>query len=622
MGYINIRTKLFLLILIGLVPLISLQAVRIHNYSKDKIETELRGAQDLAEAISSSFLNYVEEVWSQELALSTYFTINPDLSPGDIQLYLSEAAKNQKTAITFSWIDPEGFVIGSTNQKLIGKSMVECEYVIRVQNGEEKVLSDLVISHTTNEPAIPIVRAIKKDGKLIGMISAVIDVEKLSMRLPLTNVNTGSRFGLVDRNGMVVFTSDIKKIPYNNRLLHENSSAWRSLKGEVIKTYSMKSSFDGSIRMGIDYPIKEIGWACFVSSTIDSIMEKHNQVTQKHIVILTLVSLISIISAFLLGNRILQPINILKNAANMMVNGDYSVRTNITGYDEIASTAQAFDRMAEGIEQYDKLKTQFFSNVSHELKTPLNVIYATSQLLYNIPPGTNYDEYHSKLQKHLNIIKQNCYRLMRLISNLIDITRYDSGFLNMKLGNYNIVYLVEEITMSVVRYAEVKGINIVFDTDVEEKVIACDPDMVERIILNLISNALKFTHEGGSVTINIYDKQENVIISVRDTGIGIAQDKLGIIFERFRQVDNTLTKSREGSGIGLSLVKALVESHKGKISVASEPGKGTEFIIEFPAYIIHELNTSEQQLPVDNTQSIVERINIEFSDIYSTGNSI
>jgi two-component system CheB/CheR fusion protein len=150
---------------------------------------------------------------------------------------------------------------------------------------------------------------------------------------------------------------------------------------------------------------------------------------------------------------------------------------------------------------------------------------------------------------------------------------------------------------------------------VEERIIACDLDSFERIMLNLLSNAVKFTKEGGYISVNIINKQESIMISVKDSGIGIRKDKQAIIFDRFRQVDQSLTRNYEGSGIGLSLVKALVEMNGGKVSVQSEYGNGTEFIIEMPIRTVPEDNTIVNG---DNIhQCNVEKIQIEFADIYN-----
>lgn len=261
--------------------------------------------------------------------------------------------------------------------------------------------------------------------------------------------------------------------------------------------------------------------------------------------------------------------------------------------------------------EFNKLITEFFSNISHELKTPLNIIFSSVQLLesYN---ETSKNKLMQNKDKYLSIMRQNCYRLMRLINNLLDITRADSGFLKASMKNYNIVSLVEDITMSVVPFSESKGINLIFDTDCEELVMAVDPDKIERIILNLLSNSLKFTCHDGQVLVTISDTKDYVTISIKDNGIGIPENKQQLIFERFRQVDRTFTRNHEGTGIGLSLVKTFVEMHQGAIEVKSKLGEGSEFIIRLPIRLCD--NDYKDENYVDD--SIIERISIEFSDIY------
>lgn len=258
--------------------------------------------------------------------------------------------------------------------------------------------------------------------------------------------------------------------------------------------------------------------------------------------------------------------------------------------------------------EYNKLITEFLSNISHELKTPLNVIFTAVQLLGFYEKDLNKDLNYEKQDKYLKLIKQNCYRLMKLINNLLDTTKLDSGYLKLNLVNYNIVSLVEEITLSVTSYAESKGINIIFDTDVEEKIIAVDPDKIERIILNLLSNSIKFTNPEGNIFVNIKDAGEHVYIHVKDTGVGIPSDKLESIFERFFQIDKTLKKNKEGTGIGLHLVKSFVEMHKGDVTINSELGKGTEFIIKLPAILCNGNVESKNVVYEAN----IERINMEF----------
>ena len=259
-----------------------------------------------------------------------------------------------------------------------------------------------------------------------------------------------------------------------------------------------------------------------------------------------------------------------------------------------------------------ELQEEIFANISHELKTPLNVIFSTAQLLNMYSNRGSLDERKDSIIKCLHSIKQNSYRMLKLINNIVDISKIKAGFLQLNLANNDIVELVEEIVMSVINYTEIKGLNIIFDTDTEEKIIACDPQKIERIVLNLISNAIKFSDEGGEILIEIKDRNEYVEISVKDNGIGIEVNDLEMIFDRFKQVDKSLTRNAEGTGIGLSLVKSIVELHGGHIYVESEYGKGSKFIVMLPTRTLIQ----KSKLIEINTRNTNENIQVEFSDIF------
>ncbi len=266
----------------------------------------------------------------------------------------------------------------------------------------------------------------------------------------------------------------------------------------------------------------------------------------------------------------------------------------------------------------ENLKSEFFTNISHDFKTPLNIILATIQLVSknNVldPEMKNYD---ASLDKYIKIIKQNSYRLLKLVNNLIDLTKIESGFYELQLGNYNIVNVVEDIVQSVAQYIEDMGINLIFDTDMEELYMACDVDKVERIILNLLSNAIKYTDRGGTINVIVKSDENMVKIIVKDSGVGIEKSKLNIIFERFIQGENCLARGCEGSGIGLSLVKSIVELHGGSIAVESEVNRGSEFIIKFPIKLCDDSeNKSGMRANMMNTQK--GKCNVEFSDVYLT----
>ncbi|OGO77903.1 MAG: hypothetical protein A2Y23_04075 [Clostridiales bacterium GWB2_37_7] len=268
-------------------------------------------------------------------------------------------------------------------------------------------------------------------------------------------------------------------------------------------------------------------------------------------------------------------------------------------------------RLLNEAKEYDKLKTEYFANLSHEFRTPLSVIYASAQLLKWNSKNDNIHQVRSAIDKSVATVRQNINRLTRLIDNIIFVTKADTGFIQLELRNNNIVSVVEEVTLSVVDLIENKDISIEFDTDIEEIIIAIDADKIERIILNLLSNSVKFTPSGGSIYVKVMEGEKFITISVKDNGIGIPKDKQDIIFERFRQVDKSISRNHEGSGIGLSLVKSFVELHGGSIRVESSLGYGSEFIIQLPNI---QLQGDSDSFESESFNS--GKTEIEFSDIY------
>jgi len=259
-------------------------------------------------------------------------------------------------------------------------------------------------------------------------------------------------------------------------------------------------------------------------------------------------------------------------------------------------TAQLNNKLEENEElyktliKYEKVKNSYFVNLSHELKTPLNVILSTFQLI------DQYDKENiplpkEKLNKYMEIMKRNSKSLLKVINDLIDTSKIDAGHYKLNIAEVDIVYLVEEVSLSMKDYIESSGIEFIIDPEVEEMTIECDANEIERCVVNLLSNAAKFTLRGGTICVNLYDNEDTVQISVKDTGIGIEEEHQKIIFDRFGQVDSNGISKKIGSGIGLTLVKSLVNMHGGTVELKSKIKEGSEFIITLPKkHIVVEKN--------------------------------
>lgn len=228
----------------------------------------------------------------------------------------------------------------------------------------------------------------------------------------------------------------------------------------------------------------------------------------------------------------------------------------------------------------ERNKNSYLINLSHELRTPLNVISSTNQLIQSL---TNKDAIISneKLSYYTDISQRNCTRLLKLINNILDNSKLQNNKYEISLKETDIVYLVEETALTLIDYIKSKGIKLIVDPKIEEKQIKCDAYEIERCIINLVSNAVKFTPKGGSITVIIKDLDDKVEINVIDTGIGIDGKFHKSIFDRFNQVSCDGI-SKGGSGLGLTITREIINLHKGEIYVESKVGEGSKFVIILP----------------------------------------
>jgi len=243
---------------------------------------------------------------------------------------------------------------------------------------------------------------------------------------------------------------------------------------------------------------------------------------------------------------------------------------------------------SEKLHEVDELKSRFFANIAHEFRTPLTLILGpVKQIIERTKEEKTRDD--------LKVVHKSANRLLGLVNQLLDISKLESGNMKLQTIPQNIIPLLKALTLSFTSYAERKRINLIFNSVEEEIIVYIDKDKIEKIFANILSNAFKFTPEGGRIEITVQTKPYSfhllvkeelkggfAEISIRDSGIGIPEEKIPKIFDRFYQVDGSHTREQEGTGIGLSLTKELIELHKGRIEVESEEGKGTTFKIDIP----------------------------------------
>lgn len=285
---------------------------------------------------------------------------------------------------------------------------------------------------------------------------------------------------------------------------------------------------------------------------------------------------ISVIIGILVSRMLTNPLRRITGTAKQIRDGDLSARTGLKGDDEIDRLGETFDEMATSLEKDLKHERRITSDVAHELRTPLMAMLATVEAMQDGVLPTD--------DEHLETVASETRRLSRLVQQMLDLSRMENRTAPLKLERIDTVSFVRRIVDSQQQLFRDHDLRLRFSDDTQGRPsdIEADPDMVTQAVVNLMSNAMRYTPEGGWVVVSVRTSRRNVQIVVSDTGIGIAKEDLSRIFGRFWRADASRAREAGGLGVGLSVTKQIVERHHGYISVESELGKGTTFTIHLP----------------------------------------
>lgn len=330
-----------------------------------------------------------------------------------------------------------------------------------------------------------------------------------------------------------------------------------------------------------------------------------------------LAGILAVLVFYLITNRlILSPVLQLTSVAEAVAHGDHGVRSNIATGDEYEELSRAFnamlthlqssenelrrinksldtrlDQLAEkNVELFEanKLKSQFLSNVSHELRTPLSSIIGFAELLRE-----SASEENERQRRYSENIMSSGRMLLGLINDLLDLAKIEAGKLELHIADINLRELLNNLLDFVRPLADKKSLQLTAILPDEIPRPHSDPGRIQQILFNLLSNAIKFTPDGGLIELRLnVDMPDTIIISVRDTGIGIPEDKLAAVFEKFRQLDGSMTREHGGTGLGLAISRDLARLLGGELSVASREGEGSTFTVTLPLEAPKEVDTS------------------------------
>lgn len=437
------------------------------------------------------------------------------------------------------------------------------------KNGQLFISSD--IFYTLNGPALITSNPIKsKDGKVVAILKT-----KLSLS-PLNKIIKGSlgKLGyvyLTDKYGNLIYHSKINDI--SKLRIYNLENVLKNKVGVLTKYKNFDQDVYGLVNFLDNYGLYLIvEWP-----TIEA-----NQIINRQIIlgVLSIIAiiLVTLILSLILAQKIIKPIEILKSGSRQIAQGKLEKINEIKTGDELEELIHEFNFMVDGLIQLQKLKDEFVFIAAHELKAPVAAIKGYLTLLIDGTVG-KIDE----IAKEFMIkIKNSNERLIQLVTDLLQIARAEAGAIKIEIHPVNIEEAILPIINEFKIEVEKRRITIDYQKFLELPKIYADLDRLKEIFANLISNAIKYNLDNGKVFIYHQIKNEHLLTFVKDTGLGIPKDQQGKIFQKFFRVQSKATEDIQGTGLGLFIVKQLVEKMNGKIWFESEEGKGTTFIISLP----------------------------------------
>ena len=288
---------------------------------------------------------------------------------------------------------------------------------------------------------------------------------------------------------------------------------------------------------------------------------------------------VAFIVAFILTRQIIKPVKRMRDAAKSIAAGNFNERIPVTSADEIGQLSESFNSMTQSLNELENMRSSFISDVSHELRTPMTII---SGFIEGVLDGTIPDD---EKNKYLSTVLEEVKRLSRLVSDLLEASRLEQGKIKIEKISVDMNRLVAESVFNYEQRLTEKKINVRLKLDENECFAFADKDSIKRVLINLIDNAIKFTPEGGDISVSTQRKDKKVYVSIKNSGEGISKKDIRHIWERFYKTDKSRSNDKKGVGLGLHIVKTIISQHGGEVFAESEEGKFTVF-----TFVLDEAN--------------------------------
>ncbi len=436
------------------------------------------------------------------------------------------------------------------------------------------LVTDRLFEQRTHQDSL----SVEKLAVMCAPFFASADLSPLQETLPVTAGEMGGRILLTDETGKVQL--DTANRLYGQRL--QLPEVLEVLDGSDSLAYGIHhtdespsgdyASYCAARMMHQGQTVGTVVYVAPVQSLVDAVSSLQAQMWR----IFAIVTLSAIVISLVFSRLISHPLQRLTRTIKRMERGDLSARVKVRGSGEMRELAENYNRMAEKIEHFDKSRSQFVSNASHELKTPLTTMKILLESLIYQPdmPAEMREEFMQDINHEID-------RLNSVVSDLLTLTRADSHETALHVAREDLSELVTSAVHALTPVAEKR--RQVLLTDIAPRVQAeVDKSKIGQVITNLVDNALKYTPEQGEIAVSLTVEGKEAVLTVKDNGEGIPEEDLPHIFDRFYRVDKARSRATGGTGLGLSIVRQIITMHQGDITVTSVPGEGSVFTVHLP----------------------------------------
>lgn len=401
-------------------------------------------------------------------------------------------------------------------------------------------------------------------------------------RLSAVEMSSERRLVVIDREGQLLFQSgftspdlDLGWLPGTERIIAGTAVTVKAIDPQLTEPVFVTG-------VPVDSPTVLALYLIEPATTGDRLIQKMN-----HVLLLAVFGALLLAGggALIVADRMAQPLVRMERMATKLMRGDFSEQVQVAGRDELASLGNTLNRFAYHLHQVEATRAEFLSNVSHDLRTPLSYIQGYAQILAEGLAQSEADR-----QTYANIIREEVGRLQGMLDDLLEAAKFEESQFRLESIPLDMARVIQEVVRRMAPYAEEKRIGLSYEGPTALPPVLADQARIEQLLVNLIQNAVHYTQEGGCILIQARDSAAQVFVSIVDNGPGIPAEDLPYIWERFYRGEKSRNRQLGGTGIGLSIVKRIVEAHHGQVQVTSEPGVGTTV-----SFVLPRMNDPEQK---------------------------